>query len=408
MSDGWFLLLLLIGLVLISGELYARRLIRRLRAEFQWLITEHDEIPVLDQAGLDKFIAGGYDPELGWVRKPNTTGTERGHGCVITWHIDHVGARYDPVMKDAPARVVVMGDSYAFARQVEDIQAWPAQLGQLLGVRVLNFGVGNYGLDQALLRYRRLRHLLESRVVIMGVVPETIVRVHSAWRHYSEYGNTFGFKPRFYLQGQQLELWPNVIATPSDFSHYTDFLPILRDRDHFYKTKFRQDLIRFSYLWHWLTKPRNRRLVALLTKRQRQRTTGDCDARCEAAPFRSVMARNIRLAGSLYDIPECRRLLAALITQFASEVCVTGAVPVLVMLPQLLDLECFGCDGQPYRALFAGLIPNIRIVDTAEFLYNADWSVLYVEDSYGGHFSAQGNSFIARHLAQYIEPLLSA
>jgi len=87
MSDGWFLLLLLIGLVLIGGELYARRLIRRLRAEFQWLITEHDEIPVLDQAGLDKFIAGGYDPELGWVRKPNTTGTERGHGCVITWHM---------------------------------------------------------------------------------------------------------------------------------------------------------------------------------------------------------------------------------------------------------------------------------------------------------------------------------
>ena len=64
---------------------------------------------------------------------------------------------------------------------------------------VLNFGVGNYGMDQAYLRLKREYDKNRTEIVILAVVPETIVRVLNVYKHYYEYGNTFGFKPRFIL-----------------------------------------------------------------------------------------------------------------------------------------------------------------------------------------------------------------
>lgn len=46
--------------------------------KFQWLIIAKDEKPTLSQEGLKKFIPDGYDPELGWIRKPNTEHNEKG------------------------------------------------------------------------------------------------------------------------------------------------------------------------------------------------------------------------------------------------------------------------------------------------------------------------------------------
>jgi hypothetical protein len=47
-----------------------------------------------------------------------------------------------------------------------------------------NYRVGNYGLDQSLLRLERELPQLEAEVVVMGVVPETVVRVQSYWKHF--------------------------------------------------------------------------------------------------------------------------------------------------------------------------------------------------------------------------------
>ena len=397
--------LLTFPISLIGWEIWVRRTIRRLRSDFQWLITEQDEAPDLDPHGLSKFIANGYDPELGWVRKPNTQGTDRGRGANAQWSIDALGARKDPYMEGAPIRVVVVGDSYAFSRQVGDSEAWPAVLGRLLTIRVINFGVGNYGVDQAVLRYRRDGHIPGLRVGILGVVPETMTRIHSAWKHYSEYGNTFAFKPRFHLSGGQLELLPNVIDSPEGFARYRDYLPMIRQRDYFYKTKFRRDMIRTPYLWHWLVKRRNRRLVALLLQRERHRVTNSYDEACEAAPFRSVLQRNIRIAAKMYEKPECLALFKALVLLFAAEVRAAGAEPVFAMFPQLLDLECFGND-QPYRPLLNQLAPSLHVVDALEALGDAHIRTLYAEDTYGGHYSAQGNDIIARLMARHIAPLL--
>ena len=53
------------------------------RKHFQWLIVKSDENPLFSKDGLSKFIQEGYDSELGWVRKPNTTKKEK---AIISGH----------------------------------------------------------------------------------------------------------------------------------------------------------------------------------------------------------------------------------------------------------------------------------------------------------------------------------
>ena len=101
---------------------------------------------------------------------------------------------------------------------VNDDETWPYALSTLLRSYVSNFSVGGYGLDQALLRLRREIKLLDSKIILMSVVPETIARIHSYWRHYFEYGNTLAFKPRFTVENERLKLHELFIKNEESFA----------------------------------------------------------------------------------------------------------------------------------------------------------------------------------------------
>ena len=167
------------------------------RKRFQWFITSKDENPDIDEEGLKRFIEHGFDSELGWVRKPNTEHEEVGREGKTKYHIGIHGSRLNPDHENLKKCISTYGDSFCFCRQNNDDTTWQWYLSELTNTNVLNFGVGNYGLDQSLLRVKREYHKEETPVVIMCVVPSTIVRVLCVWKHYNEYGNIFGFKPRF-------------------------------------------------------------------------------------------------------------------------------------------------------------------------------------------------------------------
>ena len=59
----------LILLVLVTSEFFLQLVIRYLRKDFQWLITEKDENPDFDKVAFNKFINNSFDKELGWVRQ---------------------------------------------------------------------------------------------------------------------------------------------------------------------------------------------------------------------------------------------------------------------------------------------------------------------------------------------------
>ena len=79
-------ILLIIGLTYGIVEFVLFRWISYVRKKFQWLIvSKYDENPELSQEGLNKFIPDGYDPHIGWIRKPNTAREEQGKFGTTTW-----------------------------------------------------------------------------------------------------------------------------------------------------------------------------------------------------------------------------------------------------------------------------------------------------------------------------------
>ena len=137
-------------------ELGIHYLVCYLRQDFQWLVTSKDELPILDKKALDKFINRSYDPELGWTRRPNTQGTEStgsigsisSHYTQVSYRINDMGARENPGHEHLPSIISTYGDSFVFSRQVHDYETWQWNLSELTQTNVLNFGVGNFGLDQ--------------------------------------------------------------------------------------------------------------------------------------------------------------------------------------------------------------------------------------------------------------------
>ena len=119
------------------------------------------------------------------------------------------------------SKISCYGDSFAFCRQVNDNETWEHYLSKSFHDNVLNFGVGNYGIDQAILRLKRDFPKNPTEIVILCVVPDTIRRILNVWKHYFEYGNTFGFKPRFILDNNELKLIKNPIDENKKFEKYT-------------------------------------------------------------------------------------------------------------------------------------------------------------------------------------------
>lgn len=391
-----------IVVAVLAAEALAIALVYGLRPRCPWLIVTGDLHPRIDERGLARFVEHGWDAELGWVRKPNTAHDETGQGGrAARYHIGPDGARRNPGFDGSPAVVAAFGDSYTFARQVNDDETWAHSLSRQLGVPVANFGVGNYGLDQALLRYEREAGRLEAGVVIMGVVPETISRVLSQWKHFSEYGNVFAFKPRFTLDAKgDLRYLPNPIAEPAHFRRIDELLPALKANDYFYERKFCVDVLRVPFVWSiWRTR---RRTLPLLRAAVADRIAGGTTRTMER-----VMEQNIAIASRLYREAEPLALMTALSRKFAAAVRARGAQPLFLMLPQLYDLRRLAAGDPYYRPFLQDLAREMPVLDLAPaMLASGDPAAWYVQDRYGGHLSADGNRRAAELIAGACRPML--
>ncbi|NTV29640.1 MAG: hypothetical protein HGA80_06125 [Candidatus Omnitrophica bacterium] len=386
----------------LSLELFLYALLCFLRKDYPWLIMEADENPLFVRKDLEKFFRHGYDPELGWVRKPGTSGREKGRSGQVEYHINHVGARLNPGFEDKPAIISCYGDSFAFCRQVGDAETWPHYLSRLTDSNVLNFGVGNYGMDQALLRMKREYRNCPTKIVILAVVPETISRVLNVWKHYHEYGNIFGFKPRFVLEGGQLRLVPNVIDEEEKFFKVGEHLSHLRQYDYFYNRKFRADILRFPYTFSLLkTWRRNLVLVGRLLLKHVFRMLKVRPDYAEYVHDVSVLRRNIEICEHLYQDAEIETLMVKILEEFAGFAKAEGFSPVFVWLPQQNDIKIVQARGSYYSRFLERAREVLPVVDmTGEFCESDAAAGIYSSDRYGGHLSAHGNERVAERIAE--------
>lgn len=393
---------------ILLAELLTQLYVKWIRKHFQWLITPADEYPVLDPKALAKFLISGYDPALGWIRKPNTEHGEIGKYGPTSYHIDDQGSRANPEHKHLPLRAVCYGDSFTFCRQVNDNETWPWHLSELLQGNVLNFGVGNYGLDQAILRFERESKKHSAPLTIMGVVPSTIVRILSSWKHYSEYGNTFAFKPRFDLQQGKLVLIPNPIDSESKYSNYRAFLPQIQATDSFYESKFKKEMVRFPYLLHTLKNPtRNLPIIAAVTyaKLFNRRAS----SAIKDLPLQKIMEINLQQRVALFKNREAVDLLLALVWHFKQRATICQSLPIFLWLPQKDDLLFVRSNYNYYADVIAEIGKHVEVVDlTGRLLEASDLDSLYSDDGvYGGHLSNSGNAIVAKTVYEKIKMLNS-
>ncbi len=397
-----FFLVLLLSLLVLEGGLYV--IVRYFRQTFPWLITKQDEMPAFDEKALAKFFDYSFDPDLGWIRKPNTTGTERGRNGDIQFHIDSSGSRLNS-HSDLIPHIAAFGDSYAFCRQVEDDETWEAILAHERGLGVLNYGVGNYGVDQAVLRYKKTVLPNSVKIVVMGFVPETICRIQSYWKHYLEFGNTFAWKPRFILDADgKVNLQENLIKSISDFQQLDLLLPLIRKHDRFYESKFRNLQFRFPYVLSFIRNPvRHSKIIFAIAIRNFLRAVGVKNDWAESLPFTLVMKENIKHAHELYGDKRSTDLLEAILIEFKEVAQTRGHLPLVVLMPQLMDLRLIKNNQIPYAEFFHKLDSQINVIDlTGDFL-GQPLEKLYINDQYGGHLSPYGNALVSRRISLWLD-----
>lgn len=388
---GYFLI------VLILLEIFVFLFVHYLRSKFQWLITPRDFYPVLDKLGLKKFIQHGYDPELGWVRKPCTVGEEWGKDGKTRYSIDEFGSRCDPSHEGWPQAISFYGDSFTFGRQVNDNETFTWHLAERTKTHVLNFAVGNYGLDQALLRLKREYPRYRTPIVILGLVPSTIVRVLSVWKHYNEFGNTFGFKPRYVVRQGSLKLVKNFMDREDKFLSYRQYLSDIQKCDPMYELKFKKDMLCFPYLTSILADPR--RNIPLLLLVSWDRWFGKVDkSQPYPMPMNVIMKSNLRLRRELFSRRrEAIDLMEKLVADFAAYGKREGFVPVLLWIPQKDDLAYIAKHGNYCADFLEYVRKEMILIDLTDGLLSRDdRDEMYSDDNqYGGHLSRQGNEWAA-------------
>lgn len=433
MEESIFIIITFVTICLML-EIILFLIVSNIRKKFQWMITNCDEKPKLSEEGLKKFISNGYDSELGWIRKPNTSHKEKGKFGVTEWNIDNVGARSphptpppsscervvtewninnvgarnNPSFEKNKINISCYGDSFTFCRQVNDDETWEHYLSKKTNSNVQNFGVGNYGIDQSLLRLKREIHHNPTKIVIMGVVPDTISRILSLWKHYYEYGNTFAFKPRYIIKNNEIFLIKNIIDDESKFLKYEKELDAIKENDFFYLKKFQKEKIKFPYTFSILKNAnRNISIIYWVIKIKLLQIMNKDISKIEWNPMKVIMDINLQWRIKLYKEHTVTELLYKIIEEFTRYAKQEGLVPVFIFLPQKDDMLFIKKHHHYYENFVKSLtlITDLRTIDIAkEFLSEDDLDQLYLDDSdYGGHLSKHGNKKVAEIINQKLK-----
>ena len=88
--------------------------------------------------------------------------------------------------------VVALGDSFTYGVDVKSLDSYPEQLQETLqkkcknNIRVLNMGVAGYGIDQAVLKYKKYGRKYKPRLVVLGVYTRDYIRSRLSFYGYAK------------------------------------------------------------------------------------------------------------------------------------------------------------------------------------------------------------------------------
>jgi hypothetical protein len=315
-----------------------------------------------------------FDRDLGWVVGPSR------HSRNGLYESTALGARRtsdEPEERPGePVLALSFGDSFTHGDDVPREGTWQYAVAKRSGGAVVNLGVPGYGLDQALLRYRRIGPTWPCEIVWIGLMADNIGRHLNRYRPFlSPEEALFFAKPRFELADQALRLVAQPFEKLEDY-----FAPDLDSR----LAKLAEGDPGYVPSWYrpmpldfWRTARAVRTLVALReSRRSRWR--------------------------SLYSDPAATEVTRRIAVDFAAAVRADGRRPVVVFFPDRTFLQDV-LDGRDHLA--APLLrrlqsDGIEVVDTTPALADFVRAGNPIAAQFIPHYSARMNERVASLLAE--------
>ena len=240
-------------------EIFLVLLIKLLKFKnIPWIITNKDEYPIFNKQKIKMFLKKTYDKELGWNWKPKKSHKEKIFSKQNTIRFGKYGERknFKYKNKNLQFNYASFGDSFVFCRYSNNKDTWQSQLGIVGAYNGLNLGVGNYGLDQIYLKYKKTIIPKNIKTIYIGFVPETLSRCLCSWKHYHEFNNLYAFKPKFIRYKKELKLLSNPIENLESFDNITKIIRNIKNLEFFYKRKFLKYKLTFPYFFSVFNNPK--------------------------------------------------------------------------------------------------------------------------------------------------------
>lgn len=371
-----------------------------LKKDFQWIITKADEIPKFDKEKLRRFFEKSYSEQTGWDRRPGTSGYEISGLKKTKFNISNHGFRNN-TNNYKKTKFLVFGDSFAFCRYVNDDETWEHYLENLINSSVRNYGVGNFGVDQAIIKYNNLKNEDEANNIILSFVPETILRVHSYWKHYIEFGNHYGFKPKYKLSNNKLEILPNVLKKNDQLEDLNSKIEYIQKNDIFYNNRFKRMMFKFPFILSYLRNFNRNNVIffnILFFKIFKILNLNKQKKFYEQAKYR-IIQENINLSHKMYQSTKYSKLLEEILKDFNLKIKSENKNLWLIVFPQIQDLKAIKKNRVSYQIFYENLKLKMNVIDLTDyFISYGNYKSLYTDDIYGGHLSAEGNKFVANIL----------
>lgn len=290
-----------------------------------------------------------HSAELGWTVRPSSrAGIYRANAAGL-----RAGREYAPRPAPGILRVAAFGDSFVNGVDVPEEETWASVISaREPDIEVLNYGIGAYGVDQALLRYRLEGGRFKPQVVLIGFMAATLHRNIMTFRPYWDPAGGMPFaKPRFILKDEKLVLIPNPL------SKLADYKALLESPETWEAPLGAHD-------WFY------------------QRAHGGPDAPKDRGPE--------------YDpSSEGFKVLVGLLDAFSAEVRRDERIPLIVLFPHRSILEGRRAGKNPYKILLDAL--RARGLDFLDCTDALAASKIPAADLFGpsNHLSAAGNRLVA-------------
>jgi hypothetical protein len=356
------------------------------KKKIPWIITQNDEIPLFQNEGINSYFKKKFDFKLGWSWKKNSFHLERKGNALIKIKFGNFAERLGR-KNIKKAKLASFGDSFVFCRYSKNYETWQEIFFNFSNKKIMNFGVGNYGLDQIFLKYYHSKIPKSVKHIIVGFVPETLSRLLCSWKHYYEFNNIFGFKPKFILKNKKLILIKNPIISENSFKRINNIINRIKYKEYYYKNKFCKYKLKFPYIIFFLKNFRYNLTLYFFSILNVIKIN-------ENKVYNFIIEKNVRENDYLYLNKVKTNLLKKIIYNFKKVSIKRNHNITFVIFPQKSD---FLSQNKNYIDFYKEL-KNIKIINMYNHFKNKDLNKIYLDDKYGGHLTKYGNEIVAKAL----------